>query len=54
VHDVGAVEALPLAKAFDQIISSAGHRRSGLPSTSPVTLCWNHSSSTTATPFPEL
>jgi hypothetical protein len=43
-----------MMKPFDQMISSAGHSRTGMPRTVSGTLCVNHSSSTTAMPLPEL
>jgi hypothetical protein len=43
-----------MMKAFDQIISSAGQSREGMPSTSSSTECSNQRSSTRAIPLPEL
>ena len=43
-----------MMKPFDQIISSAGISSTGMPSTVSSTACSNHSSSTYATPLPEL
>jgi hypothetical protein len=43
-----------MMNAFDQIISSAGHSRTGHPKTTPLTAWSNHSSLTSAMPFPEL
>ena len=43
-----------MMKALDQIISSGGQRRTGMPSMEPGTACVNQRSSTTATPFPAL